>query len=225
MAIQRHDISFPSLDAEDLAAWRDVPPAIVSDCMNRGQAMAARIKPLAAGMRLTGQARTVAVMVGDNGALHRAIGLARPGEILVVDAHAHVDTAIWGGIMTRAAVARGLGGLVIDGAVRDSAEIRELGFPCFASAVVPAGPHKGFGGVLDAPLSCGGCAVQPGDIIVGDDDGVAVVPLAGSAPLLKAARAKMAQEREILAAIERGELPADLMGIAIPDLIEGSGSD
>ena len=105
MAIQRHDVSFEQLSGDVLAQWRDIPPAIVSDMMNRTQCMAGRIKPVAKGMTICGQARTVTCMVGDNAAAHYAIGLLKPGEILVIDAGGYEDVAVWGGIMTHGAVA------------------------------------------------------------------------------------------------------------------------
>jgi len=94
MPIQRHRVDFESLPAETLDAWRTVAPAIAGDCMNRSNVMTARIKPLAPGTQLVGQARTVTSMVGDNSALHVAIGLLRPGEVLVADASGYADTAV-----------------------------------------------------------------------------------------------------------------------------------
>ncbi|HSF96072.1 MAG TPA: RraA family protein, partial [Thermohalobaculum sp.] len=179
MPLYRHDAPFARLGADALASWAAIPPAIASDCMNRTQAMRARIKPLAPGTRLTGHARTVACMVGDNSAIHAAIRLIEPGDVLVIAAGGFPDTALWGSLLTQAALARGCAGVVVDGAVRDVAELREIGFPCFAAATVPAGPHKGFGGTIDGVVACAGCTVAPGDLILGDDDGIAVVPLAG----------------------------------------------
>ena len=219
MPIQQYKTEFTSLDADTLAAWQEVPPAIAGDCMNRGQVMAARIKPLTPGTSLVGQARTITCMVGDNAAIHVAIGLTQPGEILVVDARAHVDTAVWGGIMTRAAMQRGIKGLVLDGALRDAAEIRELGFPVFAAGIVPAGPSKGFGGVIDGPIACAGAAVKSGDIILGDDDGIAVVPLERQADLLAASLEKIRQEDATNAATAKGIMPADGMGLPEPEII------
>ena len=219
MPLQRYDVHFERLPEDLIAEWRAIPPAIVSDCMNRTQVMAGRIKPLAPGTVLAGQARTADCMVGDNGPLHAALRTLRPGEVLVGDGNGHGDVALWGGILTRAAMARGCAGLVIDGGVRDIAEIRELGFPCFAAAQVPAGPHKGFGGVIDGTLSCGGCPVRPGDIVVGDDDGVAVVPLERHAELLEASKAKLAEEEATVKRIAEGELTADRLGIPEPDLL------
>ncbi len=220
MPLYRHDTRFERLADTALAAWRDIPPAIASDCMNRSQVMAARIKPLAPGTRLAGQARTVACMVGDNSAIHAAIRLIGPGDVLVIDAGGHADTALWGGLLTQAALARGLAGVVIDGAVRDVAEIREAGFACFAAATVPAGPHKGFGGTIDGVIACAGCTVAPGDIILGDDDGIAVVPLGRAEAVLADCRAKLAQEEQSLKRMAKGEMLADQMGITEPEIID-----
>ncbi len=216
MPLYRHDARFARLDAEALAAWAAIPPAIASDCMNRSQVMAARIKPLAPGTRLTGQARTVTCMVGDNSAIHAAIRLIWPGDVLVIAAGGHANTALWGGLLTQAALAQGLAGVVIDGAVRDIAEIREAGFACFAAATVPAGPHKGFGGIIDGVIACAGCTVAPGDIILGDDDGIAVVPLGRAEAVLADCRAKLAQEEIALERLRQGTLLADQMDIPEP---------
>ncbi len=220
MPLFRHDTRFERLSDSALAAWSAIPPAIASDCMNRDQTMAARIKPLAPGTRLTGQARTVACMVGDNSAIHAAIRLIGPGDVLVIAAGGYTDTALWGGLLTLAALARGAAGVVLDGAARDIAEIREAGFRCFAAAAVPAGPHKGFGGTIDGVIACAGCAVAPGDIVLGDDDGVAVVPLGRAEAVLAACHAKLAQEEESLKLLGQGTMLADQMGIAEPTPID-----
>ena len=219
MPIQRHEIDFATLPEDVLERWRALPPAVVSDCMNRTQVMAGAIKPVGDGMRLAGQARTVTCMVGDNSAIHTALAMARRGEVLVVDAGGYEDTAIWGGIMTRAALQRGIAGLVVDGAVRDVAEIREFGFPCFARAVVPAGPHKGFGGIIDGPISCAGCAVRPGDLVLGDDDGVCVVPLERAGATLAASLDKITQEEKTNANTASGGLPIDTLGLPEPEIL------
>ena len=220
MAIRRYEIQFERLSPEALAAWGAIPPAIASDCMNRENFMAAAIKPVRAGTTLVGQARTVTAMVGDNGVSHVATALIGPGEVLVIDAGGYENVAVWGGVATRAAMARGVAGVVIDGAVRDVAEIRELGFPCYARAVVPGGPHKGFGGTIDGTIACAGCPVSPGDIVLGDDDGIAVVPLADQAALLAVCRAKLEQERGWLAEIAAGTTMAELLGLGAAEVID-----
>ncbi len=219
MPIQRYDINFRILSADELEKWRGLPPAVVSDCMNRTQVMAGAIKPVAEGMKLLGQARTVTCMAGDNSAVHMTIGMARPGEILVIDAGGFEDTAIWGGIMTRAAVERSIGGLVVDGAVRDVAEIREFRFQCFSRAIVPAGPHKGYGGIIDGPIACAGCPVKSGDLVIGDDDGVCVVPLERTNTILAASLEKVAQEEQTNADTAKGTLPIDRLDLGEPEVI------
>lgn len=219
MALQKHDINFDQIPDAAMAAWRDIPAAVVSDMMNRTQVMAARMKPVAAGMRLCGQARTVTCMSGDNSGPHRLIGMCRKGEIMVIDARGSENVAIWGGIMTEAALVRGIGGIVVEGAIRDVAEIRERGFSAFSTAVVPAGPHKGFGGVIDGTVSVGSCPVSPGDLIIGDDDGIAVVPLAWTERMLLAAQQKIAEETESIEKIHAGANHADIMGLPEPEII------
>ncbi len=207
MSIQKYNYKFEKLTSEVLLKWATIPPAIVSDCMNRTNTMASRIAPLASGMRLVGQARTVASMVGDNSASHAAIGMLAEGEVLVIDAKAHCDTAVWGGVMTKAALKQKIGGVVIDGAVRDASEIRALGFPTFCAGIVPTGPSKGFGGVIDDVISCGGCSVMPGDLILGDDDGISVVPLMRQQELLNASIRQLEFEEIMSENIKKGVLP------------------
>jgi len=215
MAVQRYLPTFERISDEDLAKWKDIPPAIASDCMNRSYVMSAGMSPLAPGMKICGQARTVTGMVGDNGAAHAAIGLVEPGDILVVDARGHTETAVWGGIMTRAAMQQKLGGIVLDGAVRDASEIRELGFPTFAVGICPAGPSKGFGGIIDGPISCAGCPVRPGDLVLGDDDGVAIVPLERQAEVLAASLEKIKQEIATNADTKSGVLPVSRFNLEV----------
>jgi 4-hydroxy-4-methyl-2-oxoglutarate aldolase len=218
MSVQRYLPKFERLAPADLAEWKNIPAAIASDCMNRCYVMSARISPLQPGMTVCGQARTVTGMVGDNGAAHAAIGLVEPGDILVIDGRGHTETAVWGGIMTRAAIQQGIGGLVLDGAVRDAAEIRELGFPTFAAGICPAGPSKGFGGIIDGPIGCAGCPVRPGDIVIGDDDGVAVIALERQAEILAASLEKIEQEKETNADTKSGILPSTQFGLEIEEI-------
>lgn len=213
MPVIRYDVEIPKLTPEALAAWAEIPAAVASDCLSRGQAMTGAISPLAPSMRITAQARTVQVMAADNSALHAAIGECEAGEVLVCDAHGFIDSAIFGGLMCRSASDAGLAGLVIDGAVRDSAEIVEAGFPVFSRGVVPAGPHKGFGGEIDGTIACGGVAVAPGDLIIGDADGVVVVPFAKIEATLEAAKAILAKEERALASLAEGGSLAEVYGV------------
>lgn len=204
MAFQQSEVAFRALSAEELQAWRAIPPAVASDCMNRTQVMKAAIKPIAQDTALCGQARTVTTMVGDCGPICSLIGAARPGEIIVVDAGGVDDIAVWGGVMTEEAVYRRIGGAVLDGAVRDISDLRKTGFPMFCTAVVPRGPHHGFGGTVDALASVGGVPIRSGDIVLGNDDGVVVVPLEIAPEILAAAQAHLIKEEGWIRTIRSG---------------------
>lgn len=177
MAFLRKRVTFRRLSEERIAAWRTVATASASDMMNRHGAMHASMKPVTEATAICGQARTVQCIMADNSILHYASSTAERGEVLVADCGGITDAALWGGITTIEAHRRGLAGLVIDGAVRDIKESRKVGFPIFAKGVTPRGPHKAFGGALDVPIACAGLPVQPGDLILADEDGVVVVPL------------------------------------------------
>lgn len=220
MTVYRHDVAISRLPKGNLAEWINIPAAVVSDCLNRSQAMAGAISPLTADMRIVAQARTVECMVADNSALHGAIGLCEPGEVLVCNAQGFEDTALFGGLLAHSAIDHGISGLVIDGAVRDSKEIIEAGFPCFARAVVPRGPHKGFGGVIDGPINCGGVTVFPGDLVIGDADGVAVVPYGRIAGTLQAVHAVVSKEEHALASLAEGGSLSSIYGVPEVELIK-----
>lgn len=217
MTLYRHTAPVPALPGP-VADWAEIPPAVASDCLNRGQAMAGAIAPLAIDMRVAGRARTVRCKVGDNGPLHAALAFAEAGDVLVVDAGGHADTAVFGGLMAQAALQRGIAGLVIDGAIRDRAEIIALGLPVWARGAVPEGPHKGFGGTIDGPIACGGVAVAPGDLVLGDGDGVSVVPRSAISSTIEAAKALLAKEARAIETISEGGSLAELYGV--PEITE-----
>jgi regulator of RNase E activity RraA len=219
MALRRHEVTFETLSREILDGFAGLAASLVGDAMNREQVMAAAIKPIAPGTRIRGQARTVNAMAGDNGIIHAAIPYARPGEILVVNGMGVEDVAVWGEVMTHAALKQGIAGIVLDGAMRDVAEIRELGFAVFCRAIVPRGPHKGFGGTIDGTISCGGVAVSPGDLVIGDDDGVAVIPLSEVTAVQAAASAALERETIWLDEIAKGKTTRELLGLPEPGLV------
>lgn len=140
------------------------------------KAMHSRIRPIFAAACLAGPARTVRITPGQNAAIHRAVYLAEPGEVLVVDAAASTYYGPFGDILARACMQRGITGLVIDGTVRDCAEITELTFPVFCLGCNPAVTAKTDAGEVDIEIECGDIGVSPGDIVVGDADGVVVIP-------------------------------------------------
>ena len=210
MPVQIFNNDFTPLSADKLAQWATIPPAIAGDVMNRQNVMAGRISPLSLGMTMAGQARTVSVLAGDNAALHEVIGRLRPNEVLVIDACNYDDRAVWGGILNTRAKMRNINGVVLDGAARDAAEMREMGLPVYLSALSPAVPHKGWGGSIDDRISCGGVVVMPGDIILGDDDGVTVVPLNRADIVLEASLKRIDYEREVLTKLNNG---SDVSGL------------
>jgi regulator of RNase E activity RraA len=194
--------------------------AIISDCLNRFGAMSAGVRRLAGGA-LFGPAFTVRTMAGESSTLHLAVAAAPPGSILVVDAGGYCDRAVWGELLSVAAVARGLNGTVVDGAVRDVAAIRAMGYPLFARAHTPAGPHKGWTGDWGRPVSCGGVVVHTGDLVIGDDDGVVVVPV-DEAPQVRAAlEPRLEVEDGWRRRINAGESSAAVLGLERNGEVEG----
>ena len=216
--IYRRRTSFPRLSAAELDGWAQIPTSILSDVMHRMQAMAADIAPISPGTRMAGQARTVLAMVADSSIVHAVNSVAEEGDVLVMNSGNYIDRACWGGLATRSAMARGVRGLVMNGAVRDIEEIRAFGFPVYCRGAVPSGPHKGHGGHIDVPVAVGGVSVAPGDIIVGDDDGVAVVPLARAEEVRAAAEALIAREAEWEERIVSGDTMAAILGVTIEDI-------
>lgn len=163
---------------EVVQGYGSIPSAMVSDRLNRLYTMASAIKPLTPPeLTLVGSAVTVKVFPGDNLMVHKALDVVQPGDVIVIDASASVMTAVIGDMVATKGRHRGVAGFVVDGLVRDLDGIRQLGdLPVFARGTTPIGPlHRG-PGEINFPVSCGGIVVQPGDVIVGDADGVVVVP-------------------------------------------------
>lgn len=221
MTVIQHATDFRRLSSEELKQWDGAEAAAVSDCLQRAQAMDGGIQPLDPNMRLVGQARTVRCTVGDNSALHAALSLAEPGDVLVADAGGFLRNAVWGGLMTEAAKRKGIAGIVVDGAIRDRTEITAGGFPCFARGSVPAGPHKNFGGEIDGLIACGGIPVRAGDLVVADADGVVVVPLSRVNTTLADYRDLKRKEAQTLLALDNGETLAGIYGVPNVTMAKG----
>jgi regulator of RNase E activity RraA len=160
-----------------------------------------RIQAIWPGARLAGPALTVWTRAGDNAAIHAALALGKPGDVIVVNGQGDESRALLGELMGGRAKAAGLAGFVLDGAARDAADLADLGVPVFARACTPAGPYKNGPGRVGATIAVGGVAVSPGDIVVGDGDGVVVIPLADAADVAAAAEAVFADESRRRAAI------------------------
>jgi len=196
----------------DAGPWEAVSAASLSDAIGRVGAMDGGIRRLC-GRRMVGPAHTVLTGTGDSSSIHRALVDAPPGSVVVVDAQGGTARAVWGNVLTVAAMARGVVGAVIDGAVRDIDEIAALGFTIYARATCPAGPHKGFRGRHGVPIQCGGVMVGPGDVVVGDADGVTVVPASQLDSVLGAVEQVVAREQTWKDRISAGEASAAILGV------------
>lgn len=199
----------PRPPAELIAKLAAFPPAILSDATGRRGSMHGTIRRLTPGLTLCGPALTVEARPGDNLLMHAALAIAKPGDVLVVDGRGDMSCALAGGLMGRQAKLQGLAGWVVDGALRDIDELTEIGLPAFARGSCPGGPDKEGPGRVGVTITCGGQVVEPGDIIVGDADGVAVIPRAIAAAAVGLAEAKTAQENERRAEMEAGKMVPD----------------
>jgi 4-hydroxy-4-methyl-2-oxoglutarate aldolase len=189
---------------ELLARFRGVGTGPVCDALGRFAAMDYQIKPLDPGMNLAGSALTVWTRPCDNIAIYKALEMAQPNDVLVITTHEYATNSVWGELTTLVGRARGLAGMVTDGTVRDSREIIEIGLPIFARGLTPNSPFKSGPAKINVPISCGGINVMPGDIVIGDADGVVVVPQAQAEAVLERVDAIHAKEEGIRAEIEAG---------------------
>ena len=178
------------------------PSSILADVAGRRGALHGRIAPLSPSMRFAGPALTVEVRPGDNLMIHAAMSIAQPGDVIIVDGKGDLSSALMGEIMAQQCVALGVAAVVIDGAVRDSEAIRELGFPMYAAGLNPNGPTKFVPGRLNHPISIGGVTVNPGDLVVGDADGVTVIERNKAEAMLALAAEKLAAETKRIADIK-----------------------
>jgi 4-hydroxy-4-methyl-2-oxoglutarate aldolase len=188
-----------------LAQLRGGSASNVTDALGRTGVMDAPIKPLSNGMYICGAAITVDLPAGDNLMLYKAFQLAQPGDVLVVNTGGHMKNAIWGELMTHTAQALKLGGLIVDGVVRDGASNRKLDFPIFCRGTLPVSGEKDGPGFVNGVISCGGVVVRPGDVVIGDDDGVVVVPIELIPAVIKSLRAQERREVERMAEIAAGQ--------------------
>lgn len=177
-------------------SFLELPTTAISDAMKGYRHMDSGIKPLNDRHKIAGRAFTVNIPAGDNTGILRAIREANPGDVLVVDGKGYTERAVSGDFVLALAQNMGLQGIVLDGAIRDIQEIRALDFPVFYRATTIAASLKGAPGELQVPVSVGGVSVQPGDIIVGDANGVIVVPKEKEEEILNAALKKIEKDKE-----------------------------
>jgi regulator of RNase E activity RraA len=213
----RADVDRP--DPDVVAGLGEFETPAISDLMNRLFTMSTAIRPMTdPRLKILGPACTVKVYPGDNLMVHKSLDLARPGDVVVVDASSSDLTAVLGDLVSTKARHRGVAGFVVDGLVRDLPAIQALGdFPVFARGVTPIGPlHRGPGEV-NFPISAGGIVVQPGDVIVGDLNGVVVVPRAIAPSLLERLRSRASADADYQAAVARGDFSNSWVDAVLQD--------
>jgi RraA family protein len=194
------------VSAQLVQAYKGLPVANISDCMARMSAAGPRLRPMHQGGPLAGPALTVKTRPGDNLMIHKALTMAQPGDVIVVDAGGDLTNALFGEIMVATAVKLGLAGIVLNGAVRDSEEIGQGDFPLYAAGVSHRGPYKDGPGEINVPIAIDGMVIHPGDLIVGDADGLLCVPRDQAEAILAATHEKMEAEKKMLADIAAGRL-------------------
>lgn len=200
----------------DLADLGVFPTATIHEALGRIGALPGALKPVAAAMRLYGPAFTVAAVAGSNLALHHALAQARPGDVVIASVGGAPEFGYWGEIMATAARHRGLGGLVIDACVRDADLIEEIGFPVFARGLCIRGTSKAQGGALGGTITIGDIDIHPGDAVIGDRDGVVVVPQARIAEALTQSRAREDKEEQVLKDLAGGRTTLEIYDL--PDM-------
>jgi RraA family protein len=191
------------VSAQTVERFRRLPVANVSDCMSRMTAGGPRLRPMHDGTALAGPAFTVKTRPGDNLMIHKALDAALPGDVIVVDGGGDLTNSLMGELMVAHARTRGLAGIVLYGAVRDVAAIRAGSWPVYAAGVSHRGPYKDGPGEINVPIAIEGMVVEPGDLIIGDEDGVLCVPYAETGTVHEAASKKHAfEEKKMQAALE-----------------------
>lgn len=208
MAVQRLQqmAEFERVGSDVVERAKSFASTILCDVAGRRGSLHGRVQPLHPSMKVAGPAFTVEARPGDNLGFHLALAVAKPGDVIIVDGKGDLGCALFGDLMVTQAQAAGIAGLVVDGAVRDSNELVERGYPVFAAGRNPAGPTKGITGRLSIPICVAGAPVIPGDLVVGDADGVVIIPRNDVDGVLVAAAKKLADEQQRLKEIAQGLL-------------------
>jgi RraA family protein len=193
------------VSADIVAKFRELPVANISDSMSRMTAAGAKLRPIHAGGVLAGPAFTVKTRPGDNLMVHKALDIAEAGDIVVVDGGGDLTNSLIGEMMTAHAQQRGIAGIVIYGAIRDYDVLHAGHYPVFAAGVTHRGPYKDGPGEINVPIAIDGMVIAPGDLVVGDGDGLVCVPYEQTAEVLKATEAKHAAELKQIEAIKAGK--------------------
>lgn len=200
------------VSAELVTRYQGLSSATVHEASGARGALSSRIKPIAPEMKVCGTAVTVKVRPGDNLILHKAIYVAKAGDVIVADADGFTEAGPWGEIMAVAALARGIAGLVISGSVRDAEAMQALGFPVFSCGLCIKGTEKTSLGLINHPLNLDNVTINPGDLILGDRDGVVVVKREESEEVFMKSMAREEKEKGIKERLRNGEATLDIYG-------------
>ncbi len=210
-----------TINQDIIKEFREILPAysitcVIADCQERAGVMASQIKLLDGTKKFVGQALTVKLYPGDLVDCLHALAEAQPGDVIVVDSAGDTETSIWGGLMASLCQQKGVTGAVVDGSIRDTDEIRDIGFPIAARGIVPRSTHSPYSGRLDTleinvPITCGRVLVNPGDIVVGDEIGIVVIPRENACDVLAKAKAQVEQEERTRERIREGKSVDELL--------------
>jgi regulator of RNase E activity RraA len=192
------------IGADIVERFARLPVANVSDSMSRLTGGGARLRPMHGGGGMVGAALTVKAPPGDNLMLHKAIAIAEPGDVIVVDAGGDLTNALMGEMMLIQIAKRKIAGVVINGAIRDAGYIRGQQLPVFAAGVTHRGPYKNGPGEINVAVAIDGMVIEPGDLVIGDEDGILCVPIDQVETVFKGATAKFDAEQKQIANIEAG---------------------
>lgn len=208
-------------DPEVLQGFKELlkiysPSCVVADAQERSGVMRSYMKPISKDTRFVGPALTVQLEPGNQVDCLDALSVAQEGDVIVVDAAGETETSIWGGLMSGLCQMKGVVGAVVDGGIRDTDETRDMGFFVFSKAVVPRSTHSPYSGRMEpievnVPIQCAGVLVNPGDLVLGDEIGVTVIPLENAAEILKKAQALAEMEEKTRAKIREGKTVEELL--------------
>ncbi|KXV04206.1 4-hydroxy-4-methyl-2-oxoglutarate aldolase [Caballeronia megalochromosomata] len=202
-----------SVTNEQIEALKQLGTATIHEAQGQKGAVDGALRPIDPSVRLAGRALTVDIRPSDNLAIHYSLTKAKPGDVLVIDAKGFIEAGPWGDLLTLAAQKLGIVGLVIDGSVRDANTIIEMGFPTFSRGLSIKGTNKNQPGKVNVPVTIGGVVVNPGDIVVGDRDGLVVVAQDEVEEVIRLSRAREDKENGIREGIAAGKSMVELLGV------------